>query len=80
VRIDQQSRNHILETVKKIPEQGTTVIYTSHYMEEAQSICSRIVIMDSGRVIADGTIDELVNRIQHETYVQLTMLQASSIL
>lgn len=78
VGIDPQSRNHILEAVRKLANQGTTIIYTSHYMEEVQAISDRIVIMDSGRVIANGTIAELVNRIQHEIRVQLTILQPST--
>jgi len=80
VGIDPQSRNHILESVKKIADSGTTVIYTSHYMEEVQAICSRISIMDAGRVIADGTIDELVGRIQHEDTIRLTAAMPSDAL
>ena len=55
VGIDPQSRNHILETVKKLNEKGTTVIYTSHYMEEVEYLCERIAIVDHGKVIALGT-------------------------
>ncbi|MCL1878318.1 MAG: ABC transporter ATP-binding protein [Defluviitaleaceae bacterium] len=72
VGIDPQSRNHILESVKKIAADGTTVIYTTHYMEEVQAICERISIMDAGRVIAEGTLDELVGRIAYEDTVRLT--------
>jgi ABC-2 type transport system ATP-binding protein len=72
VGIDPQSRNHILESVKTIAAEGTTVIYTSHYMEEVQAICNRISIMDAGRVIAEGTIDDLVGRIAHEDTIRLT--------
>jgi ABC-2 type transport system ATP-binding protein len=77
VGIDPQSRNHILESVKKIAKQGTTVLYTSHYMEEVQAICSRISIMDAGRVIAEGTLDDLVGRIQHEDKTRFTAVQSS---
>ncbi|MCL2248627.1 MAG: ABC transporter ATP-binding protein [Oscillospiraceae bacterium] len=77
VGIDPQSRNHILESVKEIAKNGTTVIYTTHYMEEVQAICDRISIMDLGRVIAEGTLDELVGRISHEQKVNLTALQPS---
>lgn len=80
VGIDPQSRNHILESVKKIAKQGTTVLYTSHYMEEVQAICSRISIMDAGRVIAEGTLDELVGRIQHEDKTLFTAVQFSDTL
>ena len=71
VGIDPQSRNHILESVKKIAAKGTTVIYTSHYMEEVQAICNRISIMDAGRVIAEGTIEELMSRIAYEDRIHL---------
>jgi ABC-2 type transport system ATP-binding protein len=66
VGIDPQSRNHILEAVKKLGERGTTVIYTTHYMEEVQSICSRILIMDAGHIIANGNVEELINRLNFE--------------
>ena len=80
VGIDPQSRNHILESVKEIAKNGTTVIYTTHYMEEVQAICDRIEIMDLGRVIAEGTIDELVGRISHEQKVYMTALVPSDAL
>ncbi len=59
VAVDPQSRNRILEGIVKLNEQGATVIYTSHYMEEVEQICSRIVILDKGKVIASGTKEEL---------------------
>lgn len=59
VGIDPQSRNHILETVLKLNKEGMTVIYTSHYMEEVEFLCSRIAIMDHGKVIASGSKEEL---------------------
>lgn len=77
VGIDPQSRNHILETVRKLNKQGTTILYTTHYMEEVQSIASRVVIMDQGHVIAQGTIDELVERIQHEEKIKLEVGEPS---
>lgn len=59
VGIDPQSRNHILETVKELNRRGMTVIYTSHYMEEVEFLCDRVGIIDRGKLIALGTIDEL---------------------
>lgn len=61
VGIDPQSRNHILEAIKDLNEKGMTVIYTTHYMEEVEAICSTINIMDEGRIIASGSKEELYN-------------------
>lgn len=59
VAVDPQSRNNILEGIEKLNREGATVIYTSHYMEEVEQICTRVAIMDKGRIIAEGTTDEL---------------------
>ena len=59
VAVDPQSRNHILEGIKKLNEQGATIIYTTHYMEEVELICNNIIIIDKGSVIASGTKEEL---------------------
>lgn len=59
VGIDPQSRNFILEKIKESNQNGATVIYTSHYMEEVEAICSHIAIMDNGKIIACGTSEEL---------------------
>lgn len=59
VGIDPQSRNFILDKIKETNSKGTTVIYTSHYMEEVEALCSRIAIMDNGKIIACGTSSEL---------------------
>ncbi len=64
VAVDPQSRNKILEGIQKLNRQGSTIIYTSHYMEEVEQICSRIAIMDHGRVIASGTTEELKKMIK----------------
>ncbi len=58
VAVDPQSRNKILEGIKKLNEEGATIIYTSHYMEEIEQICTRIAIIDKGKVIALGTKEE----------------------
>ncbi len=77
VGIDPQSRNHILETIRKLNEQGTTILYTTHYMEEVQAIASRVVIMDQGQIIAQGTMEELVKRIQHEEKIKVEVAEPS---
>ena len=63
VAVDPQSRNSILEGVLKLKKQGSTIIYTSHYMEEVEQICDEVAIIDSGKVIAKGTTEELKNMI-----------------
>lgn len=80
VGIDPQSRNHILESVKKLAQQGITILYTSHYMEEVEVLCKRIAVMDKGRVIAEGALDELVKRIQHEQKTHFTAISPSEAL
>ena len=67
VGIDPQSRNFILDKIKESNKKGTTVIYTSHYMEEVEAICSRIAIMDNGKVIASGTSEELKKLVVDDT-------------
>ena len=66
VGIDPQSRNHILNSVKELNRLGSTVIYTSHYMEEVAAICDRVAIMDKGHIIACGTEKELRERVAQE--------------
>ncbi|NLJ31964.1 MAG: ABC transporter ATP-binding protein [Clostridiales bacterium] len=63
VAVDPQSRNKILEGIEQLNRQGATIVYTSHYMEEVEQICSRIVILDKGKVIASGTKEELKSMI-----------------
>ena len=57
VAVDPQSRNHILEGIRQLNSDGATVVYTSHYMEEVEQLCTRIMIMDKGRAVATGTKD-----------------------
>ena len=59
VGIDPQSRNLIFEVVEKLHNEGMTIIYTTHYMEEAERLCDRVGIIDNGEIIAQGTLDEL---------------------
>jgi ABC-2 type transport system ATP-binding protein len=63
VAVDPQSRNAILDGIKKLNSEGATIIYTSHYMEEVEQICSRIAILDKGKIIATGTKEELKSMI-----------------
>ena len=65
VAVDPQSRNKILEGVVELNKAGATIIYTSHYMEEIEQICSRILIMDKGKEVASGTSEELKGRIKN---------------
>lgn len=59
VAVDAQSRNFILEGIKRLNGESSTVVYTTHYLEEAEMLCSRIVIMDNGKDIVSGTTEEL---------------------
>lgn len=63
VAVDPQSRNSILEGIKKLNDAGATIVYTTHYMEEVEQLCNRIVIIDKGKIIASGSVDELKNMI-----------------
>jgi ABC-2 type transport system ATP-binding protein len=61
VGVDPQSRNRIFEMIEKLRDQGASIIYTTHYMEEAERLCDRVAIIDHGRIIALGTREELVS-------------------
>lgn len=63
VAVDPQSRNSILEGIKKLNDDGATIVYTTHYMEEVEQLCNRVVIIDKGKIIASGSVDELKNMI-----------------
>lgn len=63
VAVDPQSRNNILEGIKRLNKLGATIVYTTHYMDEVEQLCNRIVVMDKGKIIASGTNDELKNMI-----------------
>lgn len=69
VAVDPQSRNNILNDIKKLRDQGATVIYTTHYMEEVEELCDRIIILDNGKIIAKGTVDELKKMAKNQTKI-----------
>ena len=71
VGIDPQSRNHILQTVKELNSSGMTVLYTSHYMEEVEFLCDRVGIVDHGKLIALGTLDELRRLVGDENVISV---------
>lgn len=62
VGVDPQSRNHIFEGVRRLNQEGLTILYTSHYMEEVEALCDRVGIMDGGKLIACDTVPNLINR------------------
>jgi linearmycin/streptolysin S transport system ATP-binding protein len=73
VGIDPQSRRHILDNVKELNMQGMTVLYTTHYMEEAAELSHHIAIMDKGKIIAQGTHDELIKMVGEQTRIDITL-------
>ncbi len=74
VAVDPQSRNRILEGIQELNRNGVTIIYTSHYMEEVEQICTRIAIMDKGRKVAEGTKDELKRMIKNTETISIEAL------
>lgn len=77
VGIDPQSRRHILESVQKLNRMGSTIIYTSHYMEEVEAVCGRIAILDHGKLIALGTKEELKTLISEKEKIVIELMDAS---
>ena len=77
VAVDPQSRNNILDGIKKLRDNGATVVYTTHYMEEVEIICDRIIILDKGKIIAKGTSDELkeLAKIEEKVTVEVNNLE-----
>ena len=76
VAVDPQSRNNILDGIKTLRDNGATIVYTTHYMEEVEIICDRVIILDKGKIIASGTIDELKNitSIEEKVSVEINKL------
>lgn len=77
VAVDPQSRNSILEGIVRLNREGATIIYTSHYMEEVEQICTRIAIMDTGKNLAIGTTEELKNMIKTGETITVEIKNAS---
>lgn len=74
VGIDPQSRNKILELTKDLASHGSTIIYTSHYMEEVEAVCSRLIFLDHGQIIEEGSLEVIKNK-----YAPLGLLQLEAI-
>jgi ABC-2 type transport system ATP-binding protein len=72
VGVDPQSRNAILESIEELGGAGLSVLYTTHYMEEAERLCDRIGIIDEGRLVAEGSRSELVHSIKQRSHLKLT--------
>lgn len=71
VAVDPQSRNKILEGIEQLRDNGATIVYTSHYMEEVEQLCDRVSIIDKGHVIAEGTLDELKGMIKKSEIITI---------
>jgi len=75
VGVDPQSRNHIFETIEALAAQGCTLLYTTHYMEEAERLCDRVAIMDRGRILALDTVDALITAHGGASVVQVELVE-----
>jgi len=78
VAVDPQSRDYILKGIQKLNREGATIIYTSHYMEEIEQICTRIVVIDGGKNLAQGTKEELKRMIKTGETIHIDVLKLSS--
>lgn len=78
VAVDPQSRNNILDGIKKLRDEGATIVYTTHYMEEVEMICDRIIILDKGKILAEGTTDELKSLAKLEEKITIEVKKISS--
>jgi len=77
VGVDPQSRNRIFEIIETLNKQGMTIIYTTHYMEEVERLCDRIAIIDTGEIVAQGTLQELQNQSKVKEMIVLTFKSLS---
>lgn len=80
VGIDPQARLKILEVVRRVADEGTAVLYTTHYLEEAEGLCDRIAVVDHGRMLAEGTLEELQQRVGGRELVTLRGAFADGVL
>ncbi len=78
VAVDPQSRNNILEGIKKLNSTGATIVYTTHYMEEVEQLCNRIIIIDKGKIIAEGTKEELKSLVDIEEKITVELEESLS--
>ena len=81
VAVDPQSRNNILDGIKKLRDDGATIVYTTHYMEEVEILCDRVIILDKGKIIASGTTDELKDlaKVKEKITVEVNNLNSNFI-
>ncbi|MGO9450643.1 MAG: ATP-binding cassette domain-containing protein [Candidatus Binataceae bacterium] len=79
VGVDPQSRSAIFDLVERLRDAGTAILYTTHYMEEAERLCARIGIIDSGRLIAEGTRAELVDRLGQDARIEIGLGRGDSV-
>ena len=81
VAVDPQSRNNILDGIKKLRDNGATIVYTTHYMEEVEILCDRIIILDKGKILATGTSDELkeLAKIEEKVTIEVNNLASKYI-
>lgn len=77
VGVDPQSRNAIFELLEKLNREGLTVVYSTHYMEEATRLCSRIAIIDHGKILASGTLAQLLEQLPSAERIRITSSDAS---
>lgn len=73
VAVDPQSRNKILEGIEELREKGATIIYTSHYMEEVEQLADRVIIIDKGQLIAEGSVDKLKSMIKKSEMIKISV-------
>lgn len=78
VAVDPQSRNNILDGIKQLRDMGATIVYTTHYMEEVEILCDRVIILDKGKILASGTTDELKKKARIEEKVTVEVNDLST--